>query len=190
MYIVFDPFSLIDQKFIVCCGLEQKEVSKRLISMSIYDAITGSDITLEDLYHPTKTPAKNIVDVFTFLQQKHGDETKTVHFLIDEFNQEILTTKYSTQLHVTLHESFKESTVVIALQSVNKDRTICSADKQIKFQTDSMDVASSGMKPFELTTCVRMSSQLHRLQRNLEAEIETEHFVAPLTFKGIPYFFI
>ena len=186
MYIAFDPFSLLDRKFVVCCGLDQQNASERLVSMSINDAVTGSNIHVKDLYHPTLPPTKNIADVLLFLQRKHEheDKDKNIHFLIDEFNQELLTTKYSTQLNKTLQQSFKESTVVIALQSVGKSRTIQTADKQNKFQTEVMDVTTSGMKTFQLGTCARMSYQLHQLQRNLETEIENNDFEAPLTFKG------
>ena len=48
--------------------------------MSIHDALTGSGISLEELYHPTLPPTKNIGDVLRFLQVKHGNETKFVHF--------------------------------------------------------------------------------------------------------------
>ena len=183
LYIAFDPFSLINKKFAVC-GLKQQDDS-RLLSMSIHDALTGSGISLEELYHPTLPPTKNIGDVLRFLQVKHGNETKVVHFLIDEFNQEILTTMYLTQIHEALKSFFKKSTIVIALQSVRKDRTIHSSDKENKSQTKVIDLKSSGMKIFELTKCMRMSHQLHQLQRNLEVEIEKNHFVAPLTFKGM-----
>ena len=186
IYIAFDPFSLLDRKF-VCCGVEQQDASERLISMSIYEATTGSGIILEEIYQPLKTPTKNIVDLLHFLQKsyqsKHGDERK-IHFLIDEFNQEILTTTYSTKLKETLPKFFMESTIVIALQSVSKDRTIRSVNEQDGFQTEVMDVESSGMALFELKTCIRMSSQLHQLQKDLENEIEKNDFIAPLTFKS------
>ena len=160
--------------------------------MSINDAITGFDIDLKDLYHPTLPPTKNIADVLRFLQRshqkKHGDE-KNIHFLIDEFNQEILSTKYSSKLNETLMEFFMESTIVIALQSVSKNRRIVSVEKQNESQTEVIDVTSSGMKPFEFKTCIRMTYQLHQLQKVLEEEIQNKDFIAPLTFKGTNCYF-
>ena len=187
-YISFDPFSLIDQKFKVCCGfekgVEESNDAKRLKSMSIYDAIHGSGISMKALYNPSSAPTANIVAVLRFLQNQHKYEHRVVHFLIDEFNQEILTKSYSTKLGESLKKSFEASTVVIALQSVSKDRKILSSDDQNKFQTEPMDIESSGMNIFELKTSVRMSSQLYELQRNLEHEVEKCPFKAPLTFKG------
>ena len=187
-YVSFDPFSLIDRKFKVSCGFEQEtgesNGAERLISMSIYDAISGSGISMKSLYNPSSAPTENIVAVLRFLQSKHEYEDKIVNFLIDEFNQEILTKSYSTKLCEGLKTSFEASTVVIALQSVSKDRKILSSDNQNKFQTEPMDIESSGINIFELKTSVRMSSQLHKLQTNLEHEIEKSPFKAPLTFKG------
>ena len=189
-YISFDPFSLIDQKFKVCCGFKQgaeESNAERLKSMSISDAISRTEILLEHLYNPSSAPTVNIVEILHILQKQHDNQI--VHFLIDEFNQEILTKPYSTKLGEILKESFEASTVVIALQSVSKDRKIRSSDNQNKFQTEAMDVESSGMKIFELKTSVRMSSQLHKLQKNLECEIERCPFKAPLTFKGKSFIF-
>ena len=139
---------------------------------------------MKALYNPSSAPIANIVTVLRFLQRKHISEDKIVHFLIDEFNQEILTKSYSTKLGESLKNSFEASTVVIALQSVKKDRKILSSDVQNEFHTEVMDIESSGMKMFELRTSVRMSSQLHKLQKNLEHEVESCPFKAALTFKG------
>ena len=193
-YISFDPFSLIDRKFKVCCGFEHSEEeeeeenndSKRLKSMSINDAISGSGISMKGLYNASSAPTTNIVVVLRFLKKQHEDQI--VHFLIDEFNPDLLTKSYSTKLGESLKKSFEESTVVIALQSVNKERVVRSvvrsSDDQNIFKTEAMDIESSGMKIFELKTAVRMSSQLHKLQKNLEREIESAPFKGPLSFKG------
>ena len=195
-YISFDPFSLIDRKFKVCCGFEHSEEeeeeenndSKRLKSMSINDAIFGSEIFMKDLYNALSAPTTNIVTLLHFLKKQHEDQI--VHFLIDEFNRDLLTKSYSTKLGESLKRSFEESTVVIALQSVNKERVVRSSDDQNIFKTEAMDIGSSGMKIFELKTAVRMSSQLHELQRNLEHETESCPFKVPLYFKGNLIFLI
>ena len=187
-YISFDPFSLIDKKFQVCCeqGSKENNSVRRLKSMSIYDAISGSGISMKDLYNLTSAPTANIVAVLRFLQKQHIDQI--VHFLIDEFNQEILTKSYSTKLFECLKEYFKASSVVISLQSVSKDRKILSSNDKKQFQTETLDIESSGMKIFELEKAVRMSSQLHKLQKNLEHEVERCPYTAPLTFKGKSFF--
>ena len=151
--------------------------------MSINDAISGSGISMKDLYNASSAPTTNIVVVLRFLKKQHEDQI--VHFLIDEFNPDLLTKSYSTKLGESLKKSFEESTVVIALQSVNKERVVRSSDDQNIFKTEAMDIdESSGMKIFELKTAVRMSSQLHKLQKNLEREIESAPFKMPLSFKG------
>ena len=188
VYISFDPFSLIDQAFNVFCGLEE-DASRRLKSMSISDAVSGSTTRLETLYGFTSPPTSNIGDVLTYIQEHH--QGQLVHFLIDEFNQEFLTTEYGLVLSKILKDSFSNSTVVIALQSVSKQRTVCSAvdNQDIIQQTTKIDFQSTGMELFQLKTAVRMSKNLFELQKSLESEVESSPFKAALAFKGKPSLF-
>ena len=186
VYISFDPFSLIDQAFNVFCGLEEdvNNTSKRLKSMSISDAVSGSTTRLETLYGFTSPPTSNIGDVLTYIQEQH--QGQLVHFLIDEFNQEFLTTEYGLVLSKILKDSFSNSTVVIALQSVSKQRTVCSAvdNQDIIQQTTKIDFQSTGMELFQLKTTVRMSKNLFELQKSLESQVKSSPFKAALAFKG------
>ena len=96
--------------------------------------------------------------------------------------------KYSAAFAEGLKNYFEHSTVVIALQSVRKVREIQSSDKPQKpgKKLDQMDMeplTKHEVKLFELKTCVRMSSQLHELQKNLEVETEKAPFQANLTYK-------
>ena len=112
----------------------------------------------------------------------------SVHFLFDEVPQEIFTSSYSTELAQGLEKYFEHSTVVIALQSVKKVREIKSVDEPNKPQPQQMDIeplTNSGVEIFKLKTCVRMSSQLHELQKNLEAKAEQTPFQSNLTYKKI-----
>ena len=179
-----DRFSLIDQKFNISFGEDKNNAAQRLKSMSISDAISESDISLESLYSFTSPPSSNIGDVFLFLQQEHKNQL--VHFLVDEFNQEFLTNTYASALHNILKSSFNNSTVVIALQSVGKQRTICSAadNENVIKQTTETAFQSTGMELFKLNTMVRMTWQLYKLQRNLECKVTTSPFKAALSFKG------
>ena len=169
---------MINTKFKACCG---KNVDGRLKSISISE--TG--IPTKALYSPTSNPTENIVSALKLLKDK-APSKKTVHFLIDEFNSEILCKKYSTKLADGLKTHFKDSTVVFALQSVRKDRSIRSSDKQKNFQTEEINMEplkKAEVKEFVLTSSVRMSSQLHQMQSHLEAETEKFQLKAPLTFK-------
>ena len=175
---------ILDQKFNISFGEDKNNAAQRLKSMSISDAISESDISLESLYSFTSPPSSNIGDVFLFLQQEHKNQL--VHFLVDEFNQEFLTNTYASSLHNILKNSFNNSSVVIALQSVSKQRTICSAadTKDVIQQSNETDFQSTGMKLFELNTAVRMTRQLFELQKNLESEIHSSPFKAALAYKG------
>ena len=183
-YISFDPFSLINKKFEASCGMEEKESNNfggKFKSISISD--TG--IAANELYSPSSKPKENIITALKLLKDKQ--KTPKVHFLVDEFNSELLCKKYSTQFADGLKTNFKDSTVVIALQSVRKDRSIIrSSDNQNNFQTEAMDMEplkNAGVKEFVLKSSVRMASQLHEMQSHLEAEAEKSQFKAPLTFE-------
>ena len=188
-YISFDPFSMINQKFKACCGMEEKDggnVGEKLKSISISE--TG--IPTEKLHSPSSNPTENVISALALLKEKEKASSKVphpVHFLIDEFNSELLCKKYSTKLADDLKAKFKDSTVVIALQSVRKDRSIRTSDNQINFQAETMDMNPlkyAGVKEFVLKSSVRMSSQLHKMQSHLEVKAENSQFKSPLTFKG------
>ena len=197
-YISFDPFSFVNEKFKIFCGKNGGENLKRFESISIGEI----KINTKDLYNSSK----NIIEVLKILGEEHGMEFPSydlddsdsgsrnnsqksnfpVHFLLDEVPQEIFTSSYSEELAQGLKNYFKHSTVVIALQSVKKVREIQSVDEPNKPQTKQMDIEplkKYGVQLFELKVCVRMSSQLHELQKNLEAEAEKTPFQANLSYK-------
>ena len=165
---------------------ESKNVGDRFKSISISE--TG--ISTRSLYSPSSNPSDNIISALKVLKEKEQASSSKgqhrVHFLIDEFNSELLCNKYSMKLADGLKTNFKDSTVVIALQSVRKERSIRLSDDQINFQTEAMDMEPlkiAGVKVFKLEYSVRMSSQLYKMQKHLEAVAESSQFEAPLTFK-------
>ena len=182
-YISFDPFSLVDQKFNVCFSEKSYIATQRLKSMSIYNAISGSDISLESIYGAaTSPPSSNIGDVFLFLKKQH--QGQLVHFLVDELNQEVFTKSYASTLYNILESSFNESTIVIALQSVCKNRTIKSVDNENVYQSDPIDLENCELEIIQLKTSARMTQQLYKLQLNLQKEVEQNPFKATVTYKG------
>ena len=182
-YISFDPFSLVDQKFNVCFSEKSYIATQRLKSKSIYNAISGSDISLESIYGAaTSPPSSNIGDVFLFLKNQH--QGQLVHFLVDELNQEVFTKSYASTLYNILESSFNESTIVIALQSVCKNRTIKSVDNENVYQSDPIDLENCELEIIQLKTSARMTQQLYKLQLNLQKEVEQNPFKATVTYKG------
>ena len=183
-YISFDPFSLLDQKFNIFC--KEGESSQRLISISIAEAISNSEYSLESLYgRVTSPPSTNIGDVLLHLRSQHAFHF--VHFLVDEFNQELFTKLYASTLHYILEDLdnfLYDSTVVIALQSVFKNRTIRSAGHKNMHQFVPIDLENYNLKIIQLKTCARMTHQLYKLQLNLQKEVEENPFTATLSFQG------
>ena len=163
---------------------EARNVGVRFKSISISEAGIPTNL----LYSPSSKPTENIISALDLLKDKEQASSKgqhPVHFLIDEFNSELLCKDYSMKLADGLKTNFNDSTVVIALQSVRKDRSIRSGNRN-NFQTEAMDMEplkNAGVKEFVLNSAVRMSSQLHEMQCHLEAEAEKSQFKAPLTFK-------
>ena len=151
--------------------------------MSIAEAVSNSYISLESLYdRVTSPPFNNIGRVLQHLQVKH--EPQLVHFLVDEFNQELLTSSYISSLNLKLEYGLKDSTVVIALQSVCKNRTIQSVDNTNIHQFAPIDLKECELEIIQLKTCARMTEQLYKLQLNLQKEVELNPSKAILTYKG------
>ena len=183
-YIPFDPFSLLDQTFKLSCGNIGKENLQRLKSISLDE--TG--ISTKEIYNPSSVPTRNIISVLELLLKKeknYQENDRAIHFLIDECPEELLTHSYSKELAEGLEKHFRNSTVVIALQSVKKVREIKSSDKEMEppiHQIDIQPLKDSSVGIFNLDYAVRMSFQLHKLQKELEADSQNSQFKAPLTF--------
>ncbi|XP_066928302.1 uncharacterized protein [Clytia hemisphaerica] len=171
--VTFDPFSALDKKvdhsFNELCK-QEKLTQKRenLISLSLSEAV-GERRNVTDFYNCSSLPSKNIADVMLLLKNKH--KHRKIHFLFDEVPQELFTKTYSETLRSHLESEFRESVVVIALQSVQKSRKITEEGKV----TNSQEIVlkSSGMELFKLPNTMRMSSCLHKLKEVLEGEIES-----------------
>uniref|UniRef100_A0A7M6DMW9 Uncharacterized protein n=1 Tax=Clytia hemisphaerica TaxID=252671 RepID=A0A7M6DMW9_9CNID len=171
--VTFDPFSALDKKvdhsFNELCK-QEKLTQKRenIISLSLSEAV-GERRNVTDFYNCSSLPSKNIADVMLLLKNKH--KHRKIHFLFDEVPQELFTKTYSETLRGRLESEFRESVVVIALQSVQKSRKITEEGKVTNSQE--IDLKSSGMELFKLPTTMRMSSCLHKLKEVLEGEIES-----------------
>ena len=178
----------------VACG-ENKDISKRFKAISISET-NEAGISVEDLYSFSGTPKENIIEVLRNLKKKNladhsdtGSRYSSVNFLIDEINQEILTKTYASKLAEGLERDFESSTVVIALQSVNKEREIKSfenPDGKNIIQIESMDTSpleNSGVRVLWLEKSVRMSYEIYELQSDLEKESQANPFITALKFK-------
>ena len=178
-YFSFDPYSLIDRRLDISCGLDEKgsPILDRFRPISILEA----GIPIKDLHRSITEPSKNLFTVLKNLKELVGGNEKIVNFLIDEVNQEILTEDYSTELAKGLKEHFGESTVVMALQSVEKVREVRRMDNTTTILTKEMNIdplKEVGVEIFDLTKVARMSAQLYQLQRILEDE--KSEFKCPL----------
>ncbi|XP_066917267.1 uncharacterized protein [Clytia hemisphaerica] len=171
--VTFDPFSALDKKvdhsFNELCE-QEKLTQKRenLISLSLSEAV-GERKSVTDFYNCSSLPSKNIADVMLLLKNKY--KHRKLHFLFDEVPQEMFTKTYSETLRGRLESEFRESVVVIALQSVQKSRKITEEGKVTNSQE--IDLKSSSMELFKLPTTMRMSISLNKLKEVLEGEIES-----------------
>ena len=123
-YITFDPFSLVDLKFQEGFDNlfdEEKLDKSKIRAFSIGDALEGSLISISEVYDMMYPPSVNLSQV---LEHLHRDKTKSVAFMIDEFPGEFLTTKYVKNLRESLEKNFQDTTVILALQSVEKSRKV------------------------------------------------------------------
>ena len=173
---------MVDRFFKESCGIEETStISKRFRPISICEAGVSPSSLCSSVYGPRE----NILLVLKNLKEK-VEANEQVNFLIDEVNQEIFTKDYSTELAEGLKVHFEESTVVIALQSVEKSRKVQAIDGESIFQATKMDIGplkEAGVKLLELKRCTRMSLQLHEMETDLEDTDEKSQFRAPFKLK-------
>ena len=123
------------------------------------------------------------------LKRKVESKYSSVNFLIDEVNQEILTKSYASKLAKGLKSEFKDSTVVLALQSVNKEKEIKSSedsDGKNMIQLEKMDISpleDFGVKVLCLEKSVRMSFEIYELQKAWEEKATANPFKTILEYK-------
>ncbi|XP_066924521.1 uncharacterized protein [Clytia hemisphaerica] len=101
-----------------------------------------------------------------------------INVFIDEFPQEFLTESYVNKLQIFLETKFRDSTFVLALQSVYKRRELCTKGKT-EVQ-EHFDLAKSKMTVFNLTKTMRMSVDIHQMVEILQNQIEKDPIVIPL----------
>eukprot|EP00111_Clytia_hemisphaerica_P007850 TCONS_00022815-protein len=186
-YITFDPFSLVDLKFQEgfdnLCDKEKLDKSK-IKAFSIGDALEGSTIDISDVYNMMYPPRINLCRVLEYL---YSDKTKRVGFMIDEFPNDFLTTKYAENLKESLVKNFQDTPVILALQSVEKRRQVVKSgffSDDVK-QVERCDYHRTGMKVFILDKTMRMAVNIHQMIEIFQEEIEKEIVDVPLEYKTL-----
>ncbi|XP_066913790.1 uncharacterized protein [Clytia hemisphaerica] len=184
-YITFDPFSLVDLKFQEgfnnLCDEEKLDKSK-IKAFSIGDALEGSTIDISDVYDMMYPPRVNLCRVLEYL---YSDKTKHLGFMIDEFPGDFLTTKYAENLKESLVKNFQDTTVILALQSVEKNRKVIKSgffNDDVK-EVERCDYHQTGMKVFTLDKTMRMAVNIHQMIEIFQEEIEKEIVDVPLEYK-------
>eukprot|EP00111_Clytia_hemisphaerica_P010020 TCONS_00029300-protein len=186
-YITFDPFSLVDLKFQEgfnnLCDEEKLDKSK-IKAFSIDDALEGSTIDISDVYNMMYPPRINLCRVLEYL---YSDKTKRVGFMIDEFPGDFLTNKYVENLKESLVKNFQDTTVILALQSVEKKRKVVKSgffSDDVK-QVERCDYHRTGMKVFTLDKTMRMAVNIHQMIEIFQGEIEKDIVDVPLEYKTL-----
>ncbi|XP_066936287.1 uncharacterized protein [Clytia hemisphaerica] len=186
-YITFDPFSLVDLKFQEgfnnLCDEEKLDKSK-IKAFSIGDALEGSTIDISDVYDMMYPPRVNLCRVLEYL---YSDKTKHLGFMIDEFPGDFLTTKYAENLKESLEKNFQDTTVILALQSVEKKRKVIKSgffNDDVK-EVERCDYHQTGMKVLTLDKTMRMAVNIHQMIEIFQEEIEKEIVDVPLEYKTL-----
>ncbi|XP_066935012.1 uncharacterized protein [Clytia hemisphaerica] len=186
-YITFDPFSLVDLKFQEgfnnLCDEEKLDKSK-IKAFSIGDALEGSTIDISDVYDMMYPPRVNLCRVLEYL---YSDKTKHLGFMIDEFPGDFLTTKYAENLKESLEKNFQNTTVILALQSVEKKRKVIKSgffNDDVK-EVERCDYHQTGMKVLTLDKTMRMAVNIHQMIEIFQEEIEKEIVDVPLEYKTL-----
>ena len=169
-YICFDPYSLLEVE--VEDYFEKLKKSRasnvELLSPSIDEISKRAGFNVGDIYNPFGNPEKNLADLLDYLTR---DTHTLVHFLIDEFLTDFVTEDYCMRLGTCLRERLKNSTVVIAIQSMDKSREVYSSGKSKMIQTCNLDKCGMTLIP-PFTKSMRMCKNLYKLMETAQTCVE------------------
>ena len=174
IYCCFDPYSLmeaeIDEFF--------KTLSKdgRLQSLSLVEISSKIGYSVEQFYNCCGPPARNIADLFEYLENTNGK----CHILVDEFHADNINEKYCNQLKRCLVQNFQDSTVVFAMTSVTTTKQVLDMDKLETYEQCSLEEAGMHILP-PLTKSVRIPANIFDLTEVAIAEIKDVESTIPLS---------
>ena len=185
-YLPFAPYSLIDNKFeesfhLLCKEEEIEHLSFQLKSISLQECLAETDLALSDVYDLTSPPSKNVSLIMEHLKTKYCTDGKRMAILIDEFPRELINKDYARDLTDSLEKHFKEITVAISFQSVEKIREFESNGKITNSRQCSIDIV--GMTEFKLGKTMRMALTNYQLNKILQEEISQSKHITPLRYE-------
>ena len=125
----------------------------------------------QDLKRFSKVPP--ISELLPVLVEEPGH---IVHFVIDEFNGESLSSAEAKALNnlLTTSENLQRSTVVLVAQSMETRRVYVSYDKKT-ITHDSYKYEETGMEVIQLSKCIRNSRSIFMLNNSLQEALSQEN---------------
>ena len=182
-YLSFAPFSFIDKKIekslkSFCKEQQNENLDSKLKSISLQECLVEMKLVLSDVYDLTSPPKKNVALIMEHLKTKYCTDGKSMAILIDEFPREFIDKNYASRFEESLESHFKDITVAISFQSVEKLREFETRGKITNFRECSIEIP--GMKPFKLGRTMRMSHHNYQLNKILKEEISRSKHVTPL----------
>ena len=184
-YLSFAPFSFIDKKFekslkSFCEEQQNENLDSKLKSISLQECLVEMDLVLSDVYDLTFPPKKNVALIMEHLKRKYCADGKSMAILIDEFPREFIDKDYARRLEDSLESHFKDITVAISFQSVEKLREFETRGKITNYRECSIEIP--GIKLFKLERTMRMSHNNYQLNKILKEEISRSKHVTPLEY--------
>jgi len=170
VYVCFDAFSLLEAE--VSSHFEELTnnyhiKNTELLSLNLNKFVDDNNLKFENVYPGFGIPEMTIADLI----QKfcNTDNSKKFHFLIDEFPGRLLASEYCHKVLECLNQYCKDSTVVIALQSINPTIEVHSNGEMIVISSNNLH--ETGMEIFSLQKSMRMCSNLFELIKIAEQHV-------------------
>ena len=104
------------------------------------------------------------------LWEKHEKDNCLLHFIIDEYDGEMLTEGEALLLRALFDHKLKHSTIVIMAQSLEKKRSDHDGNATVAHKN--YQYAGTGLKVFELEKCMRTTVQIHDFISTVQDEVE------------------
>ena len=172
-YIMCEPYSLLEARMDEVFEelAKRTDPSIKLVSTNIHELL--------QMAHHT-TPYNKIEAVMRHCQSSDG----IVHFLFDEVDASYFTKENAEGLKDFIDKSDNNTTIILSLQSTEKDQTVYGGSEKHEIETFFQDKKKTGMVLFELKKSMRMVSNVYQLKRIAEDFIKSHS--TNLTLKEKP----
>ena len=159
-YIIHDQYSLLQAECMIFCDELQGKYGIEIICLN--HTQVGNKSVNGDF---------DLAECLNFLRER-APQGKNVHFFIDEYDTECLNEFQCNKINDLNSGFFSDSYIVIAVQSIEKSRTVHSDEVFVDLNKNCLHLLKKTMVEVPLTRVMRFTSNILSLEKMLQMHIE------------------